>query len=283
MNLAYSRRKERIPVGLYSADGLGSYAVLTCSGCPTRYHGRFIRNPLQSIPMKRAILAPSLLIGLLLGASSCANLKSADASAPNDQPKAADSGDEIADAQAALDSATVRLEIAKMESVSFDAKHAAKLENALVELDLAKQALVQFDSFSKPTRMSQENLNLKSTKESAAEAQEELEQIELMYKDQDLNDMTREFVVARGKRRAISAQARIDIREANVASILEHDLPMQRQRFTLGIKRAEQGLAALALDGEIGRRGKELSVTEATRKVGKATQALAKLAEGASS
>lgn len=238
-------------------------------------------QPLSSTPkMKRALLAPTLFIGLCLATTGCTSLNPAAKEAPNQEAGSKASEEKLAEAQADLASATARLDIAKMESVAFDSKHSARLENAVLELALAKQRLVQFDTYSQPSRVSQENLNLKSAKESAAEAAEELEQIELMYKDQDLNDMTREFVVARGRRQAERAQARIAIREAGLASVLEHELPMERKRLEQGVKQAQQALADLALEGEIGRRGKELSVTEATAKVDKASRALAELSTG---
>ncbi len=221
-----------------------------------------------------------LLFSLLMPLSACNSVGVGRSSTPAKPASEETSAEDLASAELDVSSAALRLEIAEMELTSFDAMQADRRANASVELSLAKKRLMQFNAFTEPTRIQQEELNLKSVKESAAEAAEELEQIELMYKDQDLNDMTREFVVARGQRRAENAKTRIEIREANMTAVLSTELPMERERLSLGVARAEQALRNLVSEKEIGTRNKQLSIAGAKHALEQAEKALAKLQSG---
>jgi len=221
-----------------------------------------------------------LLFSLLMPLSACNSVGVGQSSTPADPASEDASAEDQASAELDLSNAALRMEIAELELTSFEAMQADRRANANVELSLAKKRLMQFNAFTEPTRIQQEELDLKSVKESAAEAAEELQQIELMYKDQDLNDMTREFVVARGQRRAENAKARIEIREANMTAVLSHELPMQREQLSLGVARAEQALRNLASEKAIGTRNKQLSIAGARHKLEQAEKALAKLQSG---
>lgn len=188
--------------------------------------------------------------------------------------------DKIADAEHKLSVSKAKLEIALMEMDAFERQQAIDLGHADADVQMAQANLANFEKVKAPNRKATAEMSLQGAKDQAVEAAEELQQLEIMYKDQDLHDMTQEFVISRGKRRAQRAERRIAIQEKDYASILEHELPMERKKLEISLRKAEEKFAKTKLDGEMARRGKEIKILESENAVKQAERGLRKAKEG---
>ena len=76
------------------------------------------------------------------------------------------------------------------------------LRHAQADVTMAEAKLATFREVDKPNRVAAQTLGLQTARDRAQEAADELAQVEIMYAEQDLNDMTREFVIQRERRAA---------------------------------------------------------------------------------
>ena len=134
---------------------------------------------------------------------------------------------------------------------------------ANVELGMARAKVDIFRESVMPERLANERLSLASVKDRAQQAADELAQIEIMYEDQDLDDLTAEFVVSRGRRNAERAAQRIGIMEIGFARLENHELPQEEQGLSLAVEKATSALQRLHSDHEIDHKRKELALEEA--------------------
>ena len=240
--------------------------------------------------MKRALSVQSILGLLLIWCTGCAAVGSGDASGADGAQKqgaaAADEGlsdEEVAEQtqklEHELDVNRARVKLAHMEIKAFEASHANRMAFAEEELSFAEAALATFKDFDVPNRLEIEQLSLKASKDNAQEAAEELAQIEIMYKDQDLDDVTAEFVVSRGRRRAERAAARISIQERDLEKLQTRELPSEEAQLILAVKKAKEAVDAAKREGELEQHNKAISIKEAERAVVETEAELAKLSD----
>ena len=230
--------------------------------------------------MKRLLLPCSILPALLASCYSPGPERvDHEGPAALEQVASNASSDDTADTeelQRDLELAKARLDVATVQLEARELDHKVRMEQAAADIELAKKALKKFTEADMPARVASAELDLRSARDRAQEAQDELEQIEIMYAEQDLNDKTAEFVVSRGRRSAERAKARIAIQEAQYKTLLEAELPMERSKLELAVRKHENGLAQAELEGAISRRNQEISVQEATNKVESLERKLAK-------
>jgi hypothetical protein len=234
--------------------------------------------------MKRALFhtTPALLLACFASCASTTMSEAApvEAAADKDEESAEDKAKKVTAMESKLELARDRLAMTKMQSMAFDEAHKIRVRHANAEIELATAKLATFRDVDAPNKIAGEQLNLRSSKDRAQEAAEELEQIEIMYKDQDLDDRTAEFVVSRGRRNAERASARIAIMEASLAGLEQHELPAQRKQLELALDKASTALANINREGEIGVQGKAISVKEGEAEIAQLEGELADLRKG---
>ena len=115
---------------------------------------------------------------------------------------------------------------------------------------MAQAKLAQFRDLDMPNSVAKTGLSLQRAKDSTVEAAEELKQLEIMYRDQDLEDMTAEFVINRGKRRAERASLSLAIQESEFASLKNHSMPRELRTRELEVIRKTDALRAAQADAE---------------------------------
>jgi hypothetical protein len=191
-------------------------------------------------------------IAVLLGASRFGG-----PSAPQDSQEAAKQAKAKEDKEAkekadALKRAALERELPisreKLAKVQRDlADHAtdADATNAKLgkELQLAKMKLETFEKREMPTKIARGQLDVQNSKDSLDNAKEELEQLEIMYKDQDLADKTREIVIRRAKRDLDRAQKRLALQQEDFAILSERTLPQDREKLALDVEEKEREIA----------------------------------------
>ena len=155
-----------------------------------------------------------------------------------------------------------RLELARLKADSGAREMEDKLRKAAAEVEGAEAKLELF-ALTRANRLASSELGLRSTRDRAQEAEDELAQIEIMYKDQDLDDLTAEFVVSRGRRNAERARARIAIQEAEHQALENHELPQEQRTLSLALMNAKAALAQLSHENKIGEQSQAIALMEA--------------------
>lgn len=117
---------------------------------------------------------------------------------------------------------------------------AAKLQK---ELALAKSKLETFEKREMPAKVAKAQLDLQNVRDNVDNSQEELEQLEIMYKDQDLADKTREIVIRRAKRDLERARQRLGLQEIELATLTERTLPQDREKLALDVEEKDREMA----------------------------------------
>jgi hypothetical protein len=111
------------------------------------------------------------------------------------------------------------------------------------DLGLAKIKLETFEKREMPAKIAKAQLDLQNSRDGLDNSQEELEQLEIMYKEQDLADKTREIVIRRAKRDLERARQRLGLQEAEATLLTERTLPQDREKLALDVEEKEREIA----------------------------------------
>jgi hypothetical protein len=155
----------------------------------------------------------------------------------------------------------------EMEDQGVDAQAAAA--KADKELALARMRLETFESREAPSRTAKGELDLQQVKDGLDNAREELEQLELMYKEQDLADKTKEIVIRRARRELDRAQQRLKIQEGEHAILVERTLPHEREKLRLEVEEKERDVARTARNSQKASMEKKIGLMSAEAEIKK--------------
>jgi hypothetical protein len=121
-----------------------------------------------------------------------------------------------------------------------------QFEDSLVkteaELEMSKTRLADFTEFASPNRVARAELGLQQAEDGFTEAQEELYQLELMYRDEQFADQTKEIVIERAKRRLERAQRDLEIRREELKALVDRTLPLEQRELELAVRQHERDL-----------------------------------------
>ncbi len=167
--------------------------------------------------------------------------------APNKQSTVSDTGADRAakrrEIERKIKIAEANLEHARIENDTNNASTADTIARAEDDLALARAKFDEFKEFEAPNKIATKELELQRAQDSAAEAAEELEQIQIMYKEQDLEDMTAEFVISRGKRNADRRRQSLEITTRELQALVDYTMPREMSTLALDVARKEDALA----------------------------------------
>lgn len=231
--------------------------------------------------MKYAWILPSVLSVLLTGCMASIGSKSTsgghggDAQGGDSSAAASDEARELRNLERKLEVARTRQQKVELEQAAFEQELEGQIRHANAEVEMARARLALFRESSAPNRLASARLELQAAKDRAQEAADELAQIEIMYKDQDLDDLTAEFVVSRGRRSAARAAARIEIQEGELTALETRELPQEDKRLELELDKAIEKLGDAQREGEIGRLGQQIAATEARNEIARLEEELA--------
>ncbi|MAB79682.1 MAG: hypothetical protein CMJ89_10065 [Planctomycetes bacterium] len=228
--------------------------------------------------MKRAFLFPSLLVVLFSGCASTSENETPSATAREIKSPGKEAR-ELDALERELGLARARLAKVELEQSFSEEQLETKIRHGKTEIGIAEAGLARFREVDGPNQLASEKLNLRTAKDRAQEAADELKQIEIMYKEQDLDDLTAEFVVSRGRRSAERAAARIVIQEGTLLALEERELPQKEQELGLALDKAISGLQNTEREGEIVRHGKAIALQEAENEIARLENELVALRE----
>lgn len=133
--------------------------------------------------------------------------------------------------QADVETAHMDVEMAQMKFDFHRAQMERIIHKAEQEFGQARKAFVDYTRFASKDKLEREELKLKQARERALEAKEELQQLELMYEDQDLDDRTREFVIQRGKRHAENRARELEILQRALDHLRDVEIPQKTENL----------------------------------------------------
>lgn len=236
----------------------------------------------------RRQLAPALASLVIAG---CASLHTepaaADAACCAAPAKAADAAGAADDAQQKLadlaeqsDLARMRLDRARIDAEQQQMDAALAADKARFDLDAAKKALDHFTQVEAPQKKAREELSLQQMVDAATEQEEELAQLEMMYKNDDLADKTKEIVLARTKRRLERVRTSLALQKQELNDLLTVQQPLQQDKLMQAVRDAEAALRRATVAAKTGQMDKtmaihsqELEVQKLEREIAKAKKA----------
>ena len=165
-----------------------------------------------------------------------------------------------------------RAHAAELALVDAEQERESNVALAERDLELARAERKRFEKFERPRRIMESELALQRAEDSAKEAADELAQIEIMYKDQDLDDLTAEFVIARGKRNAARRRHELKLKERALEELMTQ-LDIESARKALEVDRKDAAMQKAVRSGRADILNKELALAEAQAKVHDALEA----------
>jgi hypothetical protein len=179
-----------------------------------------------------------------------------------------------------LEIATTKLERAKMDAEQGQIESALAVDKAKHELELAQKALDHYVNVEMPQKRARGELELTQMKDSLTEQEEELAQLELMYKGDDLGDKTKEIVIARTKRRLERVKASLALQTKDLDDLVNVQQPEQKAKLEVALKekqsdlqRAESSAKSSAIDKQLAVKSQTMETEKLKREYAKAKKA----------
>lgn len=151
-----------------------------------------------------------------------------------------------------LQMAEMRLQKAKMQLDITEKQNALAIDKAKKDLELSQRKLKNFKEKGRPERIERADLGLAFAQDSFKEAEQELEQLEKMYKDDQFADMTKEIVLERGRRRLERSRKSLQIETAAIAVLKSETLPIEEIEQETGVKDKTEALEKMQIDQALG-------------------------------
>ena len=206
---------------------------------------------------------------------------STQAEAPAAPPKSnEDQGAKRAALERKLAIAELKLDQVKLDQEAQGKSSTKSVDFAQEELEMAQAKQAQYETLDAPNRKARGELDLKRAEDRTAEAAEELKQLEIMYDEQDLEDMTAEFVISRGRRSAERAEMSLAIQRKELESLTAHEMPRELRSLQLAVARKQTALDKAKADAESSRIKHEIAVRSAESDLTELKEQLEKMAEG---
>ena len=196
-----------------------------------------------------------LLVLLLTGGGGCAALQKADRTTVTaDSQRTATAAPDVAesDAKAKAEKEAKRAKLTRDLAIARQKVRQAELamghqpaddedtvRKAAAERDIAAAKVEDFEKHSAPVKLEKARLSLKRAEDNFRESEEELEQLEMMYSEQELGDKTSEIVIRRAKRRLERARWNLNIQHQELHNLDKETIPLERRELQVKVEAGE--------------------------------------------
>ncbi len=160
-----------------------------------------------------------------------------------------------------------------------EAQNATAVTRAVRELEIEQQKLAILAETTGPNRVDRAKLELLGAEDRAAEDDEELKQLEMLYAKEEFADQTKEIVLERGRRRLTRSQRDLELRRQELAVLTDKTLPLETTEQQAKVESKEQGLEQVRREAEASRMDRRIAVLKAEAEVAKAEADLQALRE----
>ena len=229
------------------------------------------------------LIAPALLLSLAACASTSGNADSSKAAPDANQAKPendADKQQKIAAVEEKIAIAKIEAEIGQISSDSAVKSAELDLERAKRELEEARRALDHFKGFTVPVEMEEAKMNHDRSVHRADEANDELRELESMYKTEEFAEMTKELVLKRGRRQLELAQRGLKVSETRLADKKDDELPRKERDLVDDHKKAEEKVAKQEIEVQKARLSAKVSAMKSAQKMEELERELKDAKEG---
>jgi HlyD family secretion protein len=141
----------------------------------------------------------------------------------------------------------------------------------------AAKGLELFEKVELPLALKDADMDVQRILDTMDDQREELDQLEKMYKSEELTNATAEIVVKRAKRTLDRTLVQLDMTRTRSAKTKEHDLPAQLERHKASAEEAAHSLEVLQKTGRYSRAEKEAGVVRAQLELAQQQRAKEKL------
>jgi hypothetical protein len=148
-----------------------------------------------------------------------------------------------------------------------EADNEKALQKAAGERELAAAKLEDFDKQGAPVRLEKAQLSLKRAEDNVLESREELEQLQMMYGEEELGEKTSEIVIARAKRRLERAEWNLNIQRQELQDLQNATIPLERRELQLKQEAAEAELQSTQRTAESSLLEKRIALMSAEAEV----------------
>lgn len=220
---------------------------------------------------------------IALAAIGCRSVESKPDTTPPSTDASTDPAKNVAQLERQVHLATTRAEIARTQEHEQGAVNAIAAAHLEAEIKDLEDQLAQLEHVDAPARVAKAKLELSQMQDALAEQQEELAQLEMMYKESDLADKTREIVLNRGKRRVERAQEKLELQAHDVKTLGETTLPHEHDKLARQLElkrreleRAQRQAEILAQEKRVASESADLDVMRAESDLAAAKRSVAK-------
>ncbi len=176
-----------------------------------------------------------------------------------------------------LDYARRDLRIARLaaENDERDAKDA--VEEAERKLKEARLEREHFLGTQAPLRTDESALAIERSTENRERQKQELEELEAMYKEEELATLTKELVIRRSRKDVELAQKSLDLEARKQAALKDHELPKKQRELEDAVVKTEKALATAKTKESRSALEKELKLLKAEHAIDELEREVAKL------
>lgn len=157
----------------------------------------------------------------------------------------------------------MELEVARLEMQAQEAEGRMAIEKAEVALENSRRVLRDFLQAERPRREMTARTDVDSARFRLRDDEEELAQLEMMYKGSELEDKTSEIVLERGRRQLELSRKRLEIEERQLVEITERDLPREQEEKERAVHEAEIALDEARREAPVAALRKKIALHEA--------------------
>lgn len=145
----------------------------------------------------------------------------------------------LKDSELALELSRLSLEQAEIELQMLQKTQAWDEELAERTLRVVKEDFRYFTQVDRPQREKAARFSVKMSEGSLENAQEELQQLEKMYKEDELTEESEEIVLKRARRAVESSEFSLESTQLRTSRTLDVDLPREAEQLADQLRRAE--------------------------------------------
>lgn len=148
----------------------------------------------------------------------------------------------IRGAQEGLEGATLKLESSREEFENLKAANKTKMDRMALDISNAQRDLVAFTTFGEEQMLKGRALALRSQESLLNNRQEELSQLEGMYKDTQLASGTKEIVLDRARREHLLAKESLDLSRKGEQYLKQYEHPAKKELIGLTLEQKKQDI-----------------------------------------
>lgn len=194
-----------------------------------------------------------------------------------DAAKEEDAAEKLAKKQFELECARLEGRVKKLGNEAEERAAQQEIEEAERGLRDAKDALESFQRHDKPMKLDDGQLDLDQAVQRRTQQQQELEELEAMYKQEELATLTKELVISRERKALEFAKRALEMMTKNVEHAKAVELPKKERELTEAVAKAERRLAEARSKAEKLKLENQLETMKAERALADLEKEVAKL------